>query len=110
MWGSLAESLPLLPGETRKRECVLSDGYLPRITRLLGQRGEMLLFFSEYLLGLSGVHSSLWNPPALPVLPWIACIFLPESFPQFGSGTALDFYNWRTELLPFPPISGDRTH
>lgn len=35
----------------------------------LGQRGELLLCFFEDLLGLSVVHSGLWNPLALPVLP-----------------------------------------
>lgn len=91
--GSLAEGLILLQGEPRERECLLNDGCLPRTAMRLGQRGEMLFFLSEYLLGLSVVHSSLRNPLALPVLPRIACILLPVSFSQFGSGIALDFYN-----------------
>lgn len=70
----------------------------------------MLFSFSEYLLGSLVVHSSLWTPLALPVLLQTAWIFLPVSLSQFGSGTALDFYNWRTELLHFPLISGDKTH
>lgn len=67
--GSLAESLTFLQGEARKRARLLNDGRLPRITLPLGQRGEPLLFCSEYLLGWSVVPSGLWNPLALPVLP-----------------------------------------
>ena len=82
------------------------DGCLPSEAERLGPRGEMLFFFSEYLLGLSVVHSSLRNPLALPVLALFSVSFF--LYPQSGFWPALDFYNWRTEVLHFPPVSGDK--
>lgn len=50
------------------------------------------------------------EPSCPSCFAWIPCISLPVSFPWFGPGTALGFYNWTTELLHFPPVSGDKSH
>lgn len=98
---------PFLKQRLGKRERLLSDGCLPRTTVQLC-RGERCF----PLLNTCWDH--LWSIQACGILlPFLCCLDCPYLssciLPQAGSGTALDFYNWRAESLHFLSLRGQRS-
>lgn len=80
-------------------------GCLPSEAERLSQRGEMLFFFSEYLLGLSVVHSSLRNPLALPVLALFSVSFFLYPL-SLAPGQHLTFTTGEQKYSIFLPSQG----
>ena len=103
-WGSLDEGLTVLQAEARMRARSLNV-WLPS-QRGSETRSEMLFFFSEYLLGLSVVHSSLRNPLGLPVLALFSVSFFLYPSLSLAPGQHLTFTIGEQKYSIFLPSQG----